>query len=199
MNISDLWPLTSDHWPGTIWLLKEHKLCVEELQKLKSMIEDLHRFSTRCFFLSSVTRIDHIRFRYIDLIHERGQSLFNAYNDLRKRLMDVRNWAKMENIIYMHNYCIYAHCCCCKTFLSQVRREISIIGRRNHDAEQTIKRLRVISLFLMIFLSSSYRRQVEMEDWKTKSNKMTMELNELKAQYKELENKVGYFQEHKEV
>ena len=29
-----------------------------------------------------------------------------------------------------------------------------------------------------------------MEDWKTKSNKMTMELNELKAQYKELENKV---------
>ena len=33
--------------PGTIWLLKEHKLCVEELQKLKSMIEDLHR----CFFL----------------------------------------------------------------------------------------------------------------------------------------------------
>ena len=29
-----------------------------------------------------------------------------------------------------------------------------------------------------------------MEDWKSKSNKMTMELNELKAQYKELENKV---------
>ena len=29
-----------------------------------------------------------------------------------------------------------------------------------------------------------------MEDWKTKSNKMTMELNELKAQYKELENRV---------
>ena len=30
-----------------------------------------------------------------------------------------------------------------------------------------------------------------MEDWKTKSNKMTMELNELKAQYKELENRVS--------
>merc|ERR1719348_1906826 len=112
----------ADFPPGTIWLLKEHKLCVEELQKLKSMIEDLHR--------------------YIDLIHQRGQSLFNAYNELRKRLMDIR-------------------------------REISVIGRRNHDAEQTIKRLRV-----------------EMEDWKTKSNKMTMELNELKAQYKELENRV---------
>ena len=54
-------------------------------------------------------------------------------------------------------------------------------------------------LILDDFLWFSFRRQVEMEDWKTKSNKMTMELNELKAQYKELENKVGYFQEHKEV
>ena len=27
-----------------MWLLKEHKLCVQELQKLKTMIEDLHRF-----------------------------------------------------------------------------------------------------------------------------------------------------------
>ena len=33
-----------DFPPGTIWLLKEHKLCVLELQKLKTMIEDLHRF-----------------------------------------------------------------------------------------------------------------------------------------------------------
>merc|ERR1712215_345018 len=111
-----------DFPPGTVWLISEHKMCVLELQKLKTMIDDLHR--------------------YIDLIHQRGQSLFNAYNELRKRLMDVR-------------------------------RELSIIGRRNHDAEQTIKRLRV-----------------EMEDWKTKSNKMQMELNELQAQYKEMENKV---------
>jgi len=111
-----------DFPPGTVWLLTEHKQCVMELQKLKSMIEDLHR--------------------YIDLIHQRGQALFNAYNELRKRLMDVR-------------------------------REISVISRRNHDAEQTIKRLRV-----------------EMEDWKSKSNKMQMELNELKAQYSEMEKKV---------
>ena len=47
--------------------------------------------------------------RYIDLIHQRGQALFNAYNDMRKKLGDVRN-------------------------------EISIIGRKNHDAEQTIAR-----------------------------------------------------------
>merc|ERR1711970_273605 len=51
--------------PGTMWLIHEHKLCVQELQKLKTMIEDLHR--------------------YIDLIHQRGQALFNAYNELRKK------------------------------------------------------------------------------------------------------------------
>ena len=28
---------------GTVWLLQQHKICIEELQKLKSMIEDLHR------------------------------------------------------------------------------------------------------------------------------------------------------------
>ena len=55
-----------------------------------------------------------------------------------------------------------------------VRREIQVIGRRNHDAEQTIKRLRS-----------------EMEDWKKKSNDMQLELNELRAQYSELEKKVG--------
>ena len=32
-----------DFPPGTVWLLNEHKLCVQELQKLKTMIEDLHR------------------------------------------------------------------------------------------------------------------------------------------------------------
>merc|ERR1712002_671589 len=117
--------------PGTMWLIREHKLCVLELQKLKTMIEDLHR--------------------YIDLIHERGQALFNAYNELRKRLMDIR-------------------------------REITIIGRRNHDAEQTIKRLRV-----------------EMEDWKTKSNKMTMDLNKLNAQYREMEAKLKVSKETQET
>merc|ERR1719312_784236 len=108
--------------PGTMWLIKEHKLCVLELQKLKTMIEDLHR--------------------YIDLIHQRGQALFNAYNELRKRLMDIR-------------------------------RELTIIGQRNHDAEQTINRLRK-----------------ETDDWKTKTNKLQMELNQLKAQYKGMEIKV---------
>jgi len=108
-----------DFPPGTVWLLKQHKQCVLELQKLKSMIEDLHR--------------------YIDLIHQRGQSLFNAYNELRKHLFDIR-------------------------------REISNLGRLTHAAEQTVIRL-----------------TKEVKEWKMKSNKMQMELNQLKGQYKQLE------------
>ena len=87
-------------------------------------------------------------FRYIDLIHQRGQALFNAYNDLRKRLGDIR-------------------------------REISIIGRKNHDAEQTIKRLRV-----------------ELDDWRTKTSKMQEELTKVQAEYKEMERKVKHKQQY---
>ena len=87
-------------------------------------------------------------YRYIDLIHQRGQALFNAYNDLRKRLGDIR-------------------------------REISIIGRKNHDAEQTIKRLRV-----------------ELDDWRTKTSKMQEELTKVQAEYKEMERKVKLKQQY---
>ena len=97
-----------------MWLLKEHKLCVQELQKLKTMIEDLHRSDLISIELFDVGAL--LVLRYIDLIHQRGQALFNAYNDMRKKLGDVRN-------------------------------EIAIIGRKNHDAEQTIKRL-IIVFFL---------------------------------------------------
>ena len=95
-----------------MWLLKEHKLCVQELQKLKTMIEDLHRSDNYYF---SVLESFILVLRYIDLIHQRGQALFNAYNDMRKKLGDVRN-------------------------------EIAIIGRKNHDAEQTIKRFSIVFL-----------------------------------------------------
>ena len=72
-----------------MWLLKEHKLCVQELQKLKTMIEDLHRSDLISIELFNVGVL--LVLRYIDLIHQRGQALFNAYNDMRKRLGDVRN------------------------------------------------------------------------------------------------------------
>ena len=119
----NLYPYTREDFPpGTVWLLQQHKQCVLELQKLKSMIEDLHR--------------------YIDLIHQRGQSLYNAYNELRKHLFDIR-------------------------------REISNLGRLNHAAEQTIARL-----------------TKEVKEWKMKSNKMQMDLNQLRGQYKQLEVQV---------
>ena len=98
-------------------------------------------------------------FRYIDLIHQRGQALFNAYNALRTKLGDIR-------------------------------REISIIGRKNHDAEQTIKRYHLIIIKIYEFTIFFPRLRVELEDWKSKTQKMQEELNLVKAQYKELERHV---------
>ena len=60
-----------DHFPpGTRWLINEHKKCVSQLEHLKNMISDLHR--------------------WIDLIHERGQAMYHAFNELRKHLEDIQ-------------------------------------------------------------------------------------------------------------
>jgi predicted nucleic acid-binding Zn-ribbon protein len=63
-----------DFPPGTQWLIKEHKKCVSELDHLKGLITDLHR--------------------WIDLIHERGQALYSAFSDLRKHLEDLQRQIK---------------------------------------------------------------------------------------------------------
>ena len=59
---------------GTQWLIKEHKKCVSELDHLKGLITDLHR--------------------WIDLIHERGQALYSAFSELRKHLEDLQRQIK---------------------------------------------------------------------------------------------------------
>ena len=60
-----------DHFPpATRWLIGEHKKCVQELEHLKNMISDLHR--------------------WIDLIHERGQAMYRAFGELRKHLEDIQ-------------------------------------------------------------------------------------------------------------
>ena len=60
-----------DHFPpGTRWLIAEHKKCVTQLEHLKNVIGDLHR--------------------WIDLIHERGQAMYHAFNELRKHLEDIQ-------------------------------------------------------------------------------------------------------------
>ena len=107
-------------------------------------------FSYKCLVCFSL--------RYIDLIHQRGQALFNAYNDMRKKLGDVRN-------------------------------EISIIGRKNHDAEQTIARFNRIFLCFST-LDHIIRLRIELEDWRSKNNQIQEELNQVKAQAEEMERKV---------
>ena len=48
---------------GTRYLLKEHKKCISELEHLKGLLSELHR--------------------YVDLIVERGVALRGAFEDLR--------------------------------------------------------------------------------------------------------------------
>ena len=55
---------------ATKWLISEHKKCIQQLEHLKNMISDLHR--------------------WIDLIHERGQAMYHAFNELRKHLEDIQ-------------------------------------------------------------------------------------------------------------
>lgn len=55
-------------------MVKEHKKCVSELDHLKGLITDLHR--------------------WIDLIHERGQALYSAFSELRKHLEDLQRQIK---------------------------------------------------------------------------------------------------------
>ena len=45
-------------------------------------------------------------------------------------------------------------------------------------------------MVLMYTISFSYRLKAEVQDWKSKSSKMQMELNQLKAQYRGMEIKV---------
>jgi len=61
---------------GTHWLIQEHRKCIAELNRLKAMIADLHKF--------------------IETLHEKGKELFSAYLKLKKKLDDLK--AKLEKL-----------------------------------------------------------------------------------------------------
>jgi len=64
----------SDFPPGTQWLIKEHKKCISELEHLKSLLTELHR--------------------WIDMIVERGQSLYKAFEELSKHADEIQKQIK---------------------------------------------------------------------------------------------------------
>ena len=51
-------------------MIGEHKKCLDELEHLKGLLNDIHH--------------------WIDVIHERGQALFGAFNELKKHLSDLQ-------------------------------------------------------------------------------------------------------------
>ena len=54
---------------GTHWLIQEHRKCIAELNRLKSMIADLHKF--------------------IEVLHQKGKELFAAYVKLKGKLDEL--------------------------------------------------------------------------------------------------------------
>merc|ERR1712236_83200 len=55
---------------GTHWLIQEHRKCIAELNRLKAMISDLHKF--------------------IETLHTKGKELFAAYLKLKQKLDDLK-------------------------------------------------------------------------------------------------------------
>merc|ERR1711862_270163 len=55
---------------GTHWLIQEHRKCIAELNRLKAMISDLHKF--------------------IETLHTKGKELFAAYLKLKAKLDELK-------------------------------------------------------------------------------------------------------------
>merc|ERR1712212_1448718 len=55
---------------GSHWLIQEHRKCIAELNRLKAMISDLHKF--------------------IETLHAKGKELFSAYLKLKEKLDDLK-------------------------------------------------------------------------------------------------------------
>jgi len=63
---------------GTHWLIQEHRKCIAELNRLKAMIADLHKF--------------------IETLHTKGKELFTAYQKLKDKLEKLKTTLeKMKN------------------------------------------------------------------------------------------------------
>ncbi len=59
------------YFSGTKWLIAEHRTCIAELKRLRSIIADLAK--------------------YIDTFHEKGRAILDAYLALKKHLDELRN------------------------------------------------------------------------------------------------------------
>ena len=120
------------------------------------MIEDLHR----CFFLVQSTNFLILFANFnAKILNYKFQLKVQVHRpDSRTRAISLQCIQRPEKttdgcktLIYSLNQNMIFFAISKKNPL-QVRREISVIGRRNHDAEQTIKRLRVICTCICTFV-----------------------------------------------
>merc|ERR1711970_1124213 len=67
---------------GTHWLIQEHRKCISELNRLKAMISDLHKF--------------------IEVLHGKGKELFDAYMKLKSKLDELKQALDKLKLDYAH-------------------------------------------------------------------------------------------------
>merc|ERR1719430_3011715 len=67
---------------GTHWLIQEHRKCILELNRLKAMISDLHKF--------------------IEVLHGKGKELFEAYMKLKAKLDELKQALDKLKLEYEH-------------------------------------------------------------------------------------------------
>merc|ERR1711970_456051 len=67
---------------GTHWLIQEHRKCISELNRLKAMIADLHKF--------------------IEVLHGKGKQLFEAYMKLKAKLEELKQSLDKLKLEYEH-------------------------------------------------------------------------------------------------
>ena len=67
---------------GTHWLIQEHRKCISELNRLKAMISDLHKF--------------------IEVLHGKGKELFEAYMKLKAKLDELKQALDKLKLEYEH-------------------------------------------------------------------------------------------------
>ena len=98
-------------YSGTKWLISEHKKCISELEHLKNMITDMHR--------------------WVDLIHERGQAMYHAFTELRKHLASIRTTGVGQKSRHIRTFCTQ----------EDIQRQIRELHRSNHDNRDLVDRL----------------------------------------------------------
>merc|ERR1711942_559498 len=157
---------------GTHWLIQEHRKCIAELNRLKAMISDLHKF--------------------IETLHTKGKELFAAYLKLKAKLEEWKTKARDLQVqidevkTKYHDVQSEEHEYQVK--ISQLKIDINVLKKENEGIEKKAMKVTRENEELS-------RRIVESEHTKEKLKDVKAEKIKLEAK---LERKLEYLEKLKD-